>query len=500
MKKVIIILALSCILFLTGTKTVTAQTAQFYEGEYIDNIYLVRFDGTTKYYQKARFFRRTNDDKAAYCLQPFVTFDPTNNSYIGKETPENMDQKTKERVTDLAAFGYGYSDHTDPKWYALTQLLIWKTMEPQNDFYFTDGLNGKRIDPYHSEIIQLETIIKDSRRMPSINQNTYHGIVGQTLKIHDNNEVLKFFGLTSNLPDNITFKGNDLTVKGNKEGCFEQGFKSYDNDGSNNILFYYNGENQQLMTIGSPNIRYATVNFCFYQPEITIEKIDQDTKTITSPGEASLKGTIFTLYNDQKQKITDVALNANMTAKIIGTGEQPLISFGTYYLQETTTGIGYQPNNKTYTINITKETPKTHLQVSNEVIKQKVVIEKSYGNHQVMTAEANITFAIYNQQQQLINKITTDKNGQAEIILPYGHYIIEQLTTTEGYTKTKPFNIFIESMDKNYHYKVYDYQEQKKIIEVPVPNTASHSKKASYFSLLELCLALGGFYVKNKMA
>ena len=44
---------------------------------------MVRYDKNTntKYYQKARTYRRTSDDKLAYCLQPFKSFNPSNNNY-----------------------------------------------------------------------------------------------------------------------------------------------------------------------------------------------------------------------------------------------------------------------------------------------------------------------------------------------------------------------------------------------------------------------------------
>ena len=42
------------------TLPVKAETATFYEAEYIDGIYMSKYNFTTKttYYQKARFFRK----------------------------------------------------------------------------------------------------------------------------------------------------------------------------------------------------------------------------------------------------------------------------------------------------------------------------------------------------------------------------------------------------------------------------------------------------------
>lgn len=80
-----------------------------------------------------------------------------------------------------------------------------------------------------------------------------------------------------------------------------------------------------------------------------------------------------------------------------------------------------------------------------------------------------------------MDTITTDENGLASIELPYGHYTIKQKTTTEGYSKIEPFEIFIDKI-KDYKYKIYDYEEEKpkkeEIIIVDVPNTYLNIPKA----------------------
>lgn len=91
-----------------------------------------------------------------------------------------------------------------------------------------------------------------------------------------------------------------------------------------------------------------------------------------------------------------------------------------------------------------------------------------------MQSEKDVTFEIYNKDKELVKTITTDENGLASIELPYGHYTIKQKTTTEGYSKVEPFEVFIKEK-QDYKYKIYDYknEEPKKeeIIIVDVPNT-----------------------------
>ena len=111
-----------------------------------------------------------------------------------------------------------------------------------------------------------------------------------------------------------------------------------------------------------------------------------------------------------------------------------------------------------------------------------------------MKAEANVSFEIYDGKLKYIDTITTDENGIAKITLPYGSYTIHQITTTEGYTKVEPFYVFIESMDKEYFYHIYDYEENT--YEVEVPNTYS-SESPSLLSILFPLSFVGVFYVKK---
>ena len=48
MKKILLFLTLTSVFFICNTTKVYAKTNTFYEGEYIDGIYMVRYDKSTK--------------------------------------------------------------------------------------------------------------------------------------------------------------------------------------------------------------------------------------------------------------------------------------------------------------------------------------------------------------------------------------------------------------------------------------------------------------------
>lgn len=482
MKKALLFLTISFIYLISSIPIVNASSNSFYEAEYIDNIYMVRYDKSTKtkYYQKARMYKRTNDGKIAYCLQPFTTFNPNDNIYETASSLPNITEETLKKLKDIIGFGYGYKNHTDLKWYAITQLMIWQTVEPNNDFYFTDTLNGNKIEPYNKEITEINNLINESYILPSFSNQTFYGIVNKPINIIDNNNVLINYSIKPVQNINTEKINNSLTIKGTKEGCYDIPYIKYYNN-NDKVLFYYNPNSQHLATVGNTDNRESKVTICFKELNLNIKKIDKDTKDKTSLGEASLKDTIFTLYNDKMKKITDITLNDNMEASI--NSNDINLEYGLYYLKETKQGTGYIENNKTYKIEFTPEANTINLTIENEVLKKEVIIKKYYGDGKLMLTEPNITFEIYDNNNTLINKITTNQNGIAKIILPYGHYKIVQKNTTEGYTKIKPFTIFINDKSKDYHYTINDYKEEEKV-SIKVPNTSTNKDSYPLSSIL----------------
>lgn len=481
MRKILLFLTITSIFFLCNTTKVYAKTNSFYEGNYINGIYMVRYDRSTntKHYQKARFYRRIGDGTAAYCLEPFKVFQANNSTYEGILEQNVYDKDTWQRVTDLVAFGYLYKDHIDDKWYAITQMMIWETVDKNNSFYFTDTLNGNKVDIYNEEKSEIERLISDSKRKPSFTNNTYHALAGKQISITDTTGILPNY--TTTLDSDSQLINNTFTIKKNNASCYTQKF--YSNYGLNRqmALFYNNGSSQQLVSLGASKPLEIAVNFCFHELQLNLTKVDKDTKDFTGQGEASLQDTIFTLYNKKMEKITDITFNKKGKATIIGKGEDSKIDFGTYYLQESKAGIGYQKDDTLYKIVFDENHTNIDMTLENEVIKGKVILEKSYGNKNLMKSEANVVFEVYNKDKKLVDTITTDENGLASIELPYGHYTIKQKTTTEGYSKIKPFEIFIDKI-KDYKYKIYDYEEEKpkkeEIIIVDVPNTYLNIPKA----------------------
>lgn len=441
--------------FICSTK-VEAQT-QFYEGEYIDGIYMnkQKTEISAIYYQKARFFRQVGTNQFAYCIDPFIFF-TEGSTYEETINPTNLTQQQKKRITEIAYFGYGYHNHTDKKWYAITQFMIWQTADPTANFYFTDGLNGPRIEAYTQEMNEINTLITNYHKSTSLLNKTYTVVEGETIFLEDTNNIISTYSIDN---PNFRIEGNKIIGDNLTKGEYTINLLKQENHYNKPILFYQALDSQALMQTGDIPDKTEQLKINVINTLIEITKIDKDTQSIIASGDGSLIGAIYGLFNQYDEKIAEITINENSKGIIKN------IPFGTYYLQEIVPPKGYQLDTKKYEITISEENPNQQLILENEIIKKKVIIYKTYDETNKIP-EKNINFLIFDKDNNLITTITTDEFGKAEIILPYGEYKIVQENTTEGYQKVEDIELIIDNMEDEI-IKLTDYK-------IKVPNTRTN--------------------------
>lgn len=481
MKKILIFL-MTILCISINCLEVEAQTS-FYESEKIDGIFTKSVDGATSNYQKARVFRRTSDNKEAYCLEPFVFFDESKN-YDNYDYATNLNNVAWEKIALIAHYGYGYGNHTDMKWYAITQLMIWQTAEPTKEFYFTRYLNGPKIEgAYTEEINEINNLIKDYETIPNFNYNTTH-VVGKTVILTDTNKVLNNYYIDKG-DDSIRIEDNKLIIEDLKEGKTSFMIKRKFENENDPAVFYYNSESQNLMTRGYIGDKILHVIVRGQPNKITLTKIDTDTNNITSQGDASLSGAIYGLYNEKDELIKKITIENDCQATIEN------LDYGKYYLQELTPGEGYTLNEEKYYFEVNQNTTNIDLKLKNKVIEKEITLHKEFGDTITSNTEENISFDIYNSKNELINTITTDNLGNAKITLPFGKYTIKQRNTTIGYKMVDDFTIDVNDKENDYYYKLYDYK-------IEVPNTRTkESTIPGYIFIIILIINIGKHLRKN---
>lgn len=453
MKKIIFFLAGAISLVLPFT--VKAETAQFYEGEYINNIWMNRVDKGTIYYQKARTYKQVGTEKYAYCIEPFLTFKESS-SYTSTIQPSNLTKEQKDRIALIVHFGYNYKSHTDMKWYAISQMMIWKTAAPNNDFYFTDSLNGKRVNIYQDEMNYMEKLIKEFKTEPSFSNQTFNIVSGEDLSLWDSNNVINSY-TTKN--KNVSISKNQLVAKNLPVGEHEITITRKETAHKTPLVFYQADNSQNLVTLGDIEEKNIKIKVIVKETEVNINKLDKDNKSNKSTGEANLSGAEYQIMDKDKNELQIISIDETLQAKIKN------LPYGKYYIREVKAGKGYTIDTEIYEFEITKEKPKITLNLYNEVTKAKLIINKKYLLDETLIPEKNIDFCIYDKEMNLVTKVTTNDDGIAEITLPYGNYTVKQETTTEGYDTVKPFHITIENQND----LTYNLVNHK----IKVPNTKS---------------------------
>ena len=441
-KKILFFIAV--FLFLTATYQNVSAKEQFHEGGYIPNIYIKKEKEGRIRYQQARFLLRKSDQHFAYCLEPWEV---VNEKLIYEQAIDvnQLSDDTLQKIALTAYYGYGYKNHTDQKWYYITQIVIWRLADPSAQFYFTDHLNGNKTNRYDNDIDELITLVNRHFLTPDFHTNEITLTLNEKRTLYDFNNVLSLYHIdeSSNIP--VEKSNSLLTVKGLTPGEFVISLTKKDQLYQIPPIIYPHDNSQDLLVVGSFQPIQYQIPVHVKTGNITVHKIDSDNKENTPQGDAVLDGAVFQLTSDDGFYQEAIIQNGIATFSNL--------SYGTYTLTEKKPGTGYQQNLELTIITINGEKNEHTVTIANEVIEGKITIEKWQGKKEDNRKEAGITFAIYNMEDIQVGTMITDQNGIAEITLPYGTYLIKQLTTKENYQLMDDFIVDVTE-NKNYYYEI----------------------------------------------
>lgn len=472
MKNKLLKYTFASVLFLFTIFGITKVNAEQYTGqaiwpsEAIPNIYIrkERPDGY-RHYRQAKFLRRSEDNKFVYCVQPYVEID-NNLPYYNVERSDfatvlNMTKDQWNRISLLAYYGYGYNDngydHSAQKWYAITQVLIWRIAEPTSNIYFTDTLNGNKLpDKFASEIAELNALVDSHYTKPSFNTNGITAVLGQTITLTDNNGVLSNYKIASTTNVNATISGNTLSITptavGNAEITFVKNATNYDTP----PVVYFSDHSQNVFRPGNYDPVNSKITFKVAGGSVALYKSDVDTKY--SQGDATLEGAIYEIYDTNYNLITTLVTDKNGYSKT----EKILFPNKEYILKEKKASTGYLLDDKEYRFTLTESNLDIKLDVYEKVIEKDFEIfkVKADGTTTILKAETNVTIEFYlKSNNKLYKKGTTDSKGHLKVTLPYGTYVVHQATSTSNYEKINDFEVVINEQSDELITKVISNAE-----------------------------------------
>lgn len=430
------------------TTEVHAVSDSFYEGEMVTNAYLKKFKpgSTTGKYEQMRMFRRTSDNEVAYCIELWETLSQDiisgyDSNYLEKT---NIKKEDWERIELIAYYGYGYKNHTTDNWYAASQFLIWKTLEKDSTIYFTDTLNGNKVDKFTSEMAEIENLIKQHDVLPSFSNITYTIDLSTNHQFVDNNEVLENFTVTTEDDVRFSVKSNQIfSVYMNHAGTAK--FKFTKEDTENKTMLYVSPTSQNLIIRGNYPKISTEFTVKVEAGKLILRKMDKDTLKTIPQGDATFDGTTYELYNKNHKLMKTLTFNNNEDIIIEN------LPYGIYYLKEIKSGEGYKIDLTERQIVI--QAPNNTFGLVDEVYKGKVKIQKYYEEGKNLIEEENAEFEIYDSKGNLVDRIKTDSKGQVEITLPYGTYRFHQTSGRKNCLHVEDFIVSIkEEINQEYQF------------------------------------------------
>ena len=441
-------------IFIT-TDTVNAEQyigQAIWPSEHISNIYIkkLKADGSGKY-QQARFIRRSEDNAFVYCLQPFVEIDNNLPYYnIARSDYElylNMSKEQFRKINLYTYYGYGYGNHTDPKWYAVTQVMVWRTADPSSQFFFTDTLNGNRNDSlFASEIAELENLVNTHYVKPEFdNVSNINLPITNTISLTDKNNKLSEYKIENQSNVSASISGNTLNITATGIGNASIKLKKTDTKFSVPPVVYFSDHSQDVFRLGSYDPLEVELNFKVIGGKVAIQKVDSETLKTTAQGSATLKGAVYGIFKEDGTKLAEITTNDSGYAK-----SDYLPSIGKLYVQEIKQSNGYKLDSTKYYVELTNGNLEPTVQVKEEVIKGRIKITKfdSETNACKAQGEATLKGAVYkivNSKGEVVDTLTIGDDCTATSKeIPYDNYkILEEKSSVGYYIDSKTYDVFV---------------------------------------------------------
>lgn len=388
----------------------------FYAGKEVKEVPLY-LDKISK--QSYRYFKtayKTSDNNLVYCVEPSKLLNVNANYNLVTSNQAailNISNEQWNRIESLVHFGYGYNNHLEEKWAAITQYLIWQTVLPDGWFLtFTDGYGGEYKNIHEKEVNEIESLIKEFNQLPSFENKSFSLTKNEVLILNDKNNVFKNYQLVNNSSLDVKKDNNNLEVRANENGQFELLFKRGNYIPTN---LYVSDQDQAVVSINNGLEKTFKISINVSSGNLKINrKLDNY------------------LDNDSSvENATYEIIDSHLNKHILSTdkfGEILLedIPTGKTIIKEINPSEGYISDEKIYEIDITNNFTSV-LDIEPELIKKNINIIKKYLIEETnfLPNEVNSCFSITkNDTIKLMDK--TNEFGTVSFLVPYGKYEIVQ--------------------------------------------------------------------------
>ncbi len=481
MKK--IILFFSLLLVLLPLKVLGAENDSYIDWELDRSIFVHQIRNGEDHVTNLAIIKANN--VIAYCIEPGVLADKDsyyNSTYNIADTPlGNMDTKYMSLV---GYFGYGYGNHLTKEYYMAAQELIWESMGVE-EVWFSDNKFGGNIYDINKEKQEILDLVRGYETIPKFNIKKEY-MIGDEIALKDENNVLDKYELVNN--NNVSLSNGALKVRIASENI---SFELKKGTVGKGIKFYYKSGYQ---TIGSFETGYEfskKYNINGKYGKIIVDKLDSETKSKkTFSPYASLKGAVYALYDSEEKEI------ARKTTDDNGMIVFDKLLKGNYSIKEISPSVGYNVSKTIIRTYLSSSRFEAILKTYEDIIKNKLYIIKVLDNKNGdLVPENGIEFMVLNDRREEVLRLFTNEKGILEFELPYGNYILRQLSSPEGISKVDDLKIKVTEDGLKQEFTLINEKLEKPPVVEELPNTG----KRGYIILILLSIfsSLGLLYYEK---
>mgnify|MGYP004623343593 FL=1 len=272
----------------------------------VPDTYIAEIGNDKRRYDYFYVIARNSDKKHLYCIEPGKSINSNilyNGSY--EYNFNNLTQDELNKIKLYSYYGYGYQNHNSLNWYAATQYLIWKVKDFGLDIYYTDRLQGNRIDKFVDEMNEIKNLVNNSLIKPSFNNN-YNIKFGEVVTLHDNNSILKYYDVVGDYIVNVSKNNNDLIISGKNSGSGKIKLIRKFNYYTNYPIIYSANDSQTLISSGNLNDIVIEIKVNVSGGKLIINKRDKETNRMTSQGDASLGNAVYDILDENNNYVTSL--------------------------------------------------------------------------------------------------------------------------------------------------------------------------------------------------
>ena len=406
----------------------------------IDDVYYTRRGGGQAY-ASAQYNTYDMDGRTVYCIEPGINI--TTHVYNGASGWINSpySEEINRKIQLYGYYGYEYPGHQNIRYRMAAQALIWETTGGQIVEYWTKASGWGDYINVDYEKNQIKALANSHYQVPSFNNEFKTGIIGQPITFTDTTGVLSQYKVYTSNGASSSINGNTLTVIPNKVGELTVSLvrKTY-TDNPTTIFVGIDHKSQKMGYFGLDDPVAASVKMNVLGGRVELIKTDADTGTTTPSGQANLVGAVYGVYDLNDNLITKLTTDSNSYAI-----SDYLPDLKVYYIQEISAPTGYVLDTTKHYFRLDSNNLLVKIELSDKVIERDFEITKVIASDKtsIMTPEKNIDFGIYDINNNQVLKLTTDSEGKIYFTLPYGDYVLKQLSGPVGFEKLEDYKFSI---------------------------------------------------------